>query len=140
MRGEIARPADGLTTSHRSKGETEMTLADYSVLAFALMNAARIVAYFPQMIRIYRDTDGAQAVSLSTWILFAATNVATVCYALAALNDHIVALVFALNTVCCLAIAGMTASKRAQWLAPNAMDALDAKLKGCRRAGMPEMT
>ena len=90
-----------------------MTLADYAMLAFALMNAGRVVAYFPQMIRVYRDTDGAQAVSLSTWVLFAVTNGATVCYALAALNDRVMALVFALNTVCCLAIAGMTASKRA---------------------------
>ena len=90
-----------------------MTLADFSILAFALVNAGRVAAYFPQMISVYRDGDGAHAVSLSTWVLFAVTNVATVCYALAVLNDRVMALVFALNTVCCLAIAGMTASKRA---------------------------
>jgi tripartite-type tricarboxylate transporter receptor subunit TctC len=91
-----------------------MTLAEYSMLAFALLNGGRVVAYFPQMITIYRDTNGAHAVSLSTWAVFAVTNAATVCYALAALNDRVMALVFALNTAFCVAIAGMVAAKRAR--------------------------
>lgn len=35
-----------------------MTLADYSIAAFALLNGGRTVAYFPQMIRVYRDPRG----------------------------------------------------------------------------------
>jgi hypothetical protein len=89
-----------------------MTLADYSMVAFALLNGGRTVAYFPQMIRVYRDPHGAAAVSLLTWVLFAAANIATAGYALTASNDRIMAIVFALNAICCLAIAGLTASKR----------------------------
>ena len=89
-----------------------MTLADYSMTAFALLNGGRAVAYFPQMIRVYRDPHGAAAVSLVTWILFAAANVATVCYALTVSYDRIIAVVFALNAVGCLAIVGLTAFKR----------------------------
>ncbi len=89
-----------------------MTLADYSIAAFALLNGGRTVAYFPQMIRVYRDPHGATAVSLLTWALFAAANAATVCYALTVSDDPIIAAVFALNTIGCVAIVGLTASKR----------------------------
>jgi len=89
-----------------------MTLADYSIAAFAVLNGGRTVAYFPQMIRVYRDPHGAAAVSLLTWVLFAASNAATVCYALTVSDDQIVASVFALNAISCLAIVGLTAFKR----------------------------
>jgi hypothetical protein len=89
-----------------------MTLAEYSMMAFALLNGGRAVAYFPQMVRVYRDPNGAAAVSLVTWNLFAAANVATVCYALTVSYDLIVASVFAVNAAGCLMIAGLTALKR----------------------------
>ena len=41
-----------------------MTLADYSMAAFALLNGGRIVAYMPQIMCVYRDRNGAGAVSL----------------------------------------------------------------------------
>ena len=89
-----------------------MTLADYSMTAFALLNGGRVIAYFPQMIRVHRDPHGAAAVSLMTWMLFAAANVTTVCYALTVSNDRVVAIVFALNAVGCVAIAALTFFKR----------------------------
>jgi hypothetical protein len=89
-----------------------MTLAEYSMTAFALLNGGRAVAYFPQMMRVYRDPHGAAAVSVITWVLFAAANVATVCYALTVSKDHVVAIVFAMNAIGCLAIVGLTAFKR----------------------------
>lgn len=96
-----------------------MTLADYSLAAFAVLNGGRAVAYFPQLIRVYRDPDGAAAVSVSTWALFAAANIATVCYALTVSNDRTVALLFGLNAVGCLAIAGLTALKRVHMVQPR---------------------
>lgn len=89
-----------------------MTIADYSMVAFALLNGGRTVAYFPQMMRVYRDPHDAAAVSLLTWAMFAAANVATVCYALTVSDDRIIATVFALNAIGCLAIVGLTAFKR----------------------------
>jgi hypothetical protein len=89
-----------------------MTLADYSMTAFALMNGGRAVAYFPQLIRVYRDPHGATGVSILTWVLFAAANVATVCYALTVTDDRTMATVFALNAIGCVAIVGLTAFKR----------------------------
>jgi hypothetical protein len=89
-----------------------MTPADYSLAAFALLNGGRSLAYVPQLIRVYRDPHDAAAISLLTWVLFAASNLATVCYALTASNDRIAATVFALNAIGCVAIAGLTAYKR----------------------------
>ena len=89
-----------------------MTLADYSFGAFAILNTARLVGYFPQIISVHRDTAGAKAVSISTWLLFAAANVATVSYAVAAAQDLAMAIIFSLNTAGCLAILALTTWKR----------------------------
>lgn len=89
-----------------------MTLAEYSLGAFAVLNAARLVAYFPQALRIYLDVNGARAVSIATWALFAAANLATVSYALTVVEDMLVATVFSLNSVGCLVIVGFTVWKR----------------------------
>jgi hypothetical protein len=104
-----------------SAGEAMMTLAEYSFGAFAILNTARLVGYFPQIMRVRRDTDGAKAVSVGTWTLFAAANIATVSYALIVANDVAMAIVFALNTIGCLAIVGFTVWKRFElgiWQSP----------------------
>jgi hypothetical protein len=89
-----------------------MTIAELSLVAFALLNGGRVVAYVPQMIRVYRDPHGAAAVSVATWALFAAANIATVGYGLIVTGDRVVATVFALNALGCLAIVAMTVFKR----------------------------
>jgi hypothetical protein len=102
-------------------GDAVMTLAEYSFGAFAILNTARLIGYFPQIMRVHRDTDGAKAVSIGTWTLFAAANIATVSYALVVANDVAMAIVFALNTIGCLAIVGFTVWKRFElgiWQAP----------------------
>jgi hypothetical protein len=89
-----------------------MTQLELSMIAFAVLNIGRILAYFPQFLQVYRDPHGAAAVSVLTWALFTAANVATVLYVLVATGDRIVATVFALNAAGCLAIAVMTMIKR----------------------------
>ncbi len=89
-----------------------MTLAEYSMTAFALLNGARVLAYMPQIICVYRDPNGAVAVSLLTWIMFTAANLATVSYALTVSHDLVIAGVFALNAVSCLVIAMLIVVRR----------------------------
>jgi len=89
-----------------------MTLADYSMTAFALLNGGRILAYMPQIMCVYRDRNGAESVSLVTWAMFTAANLATVSYSLTVSSDRMVASVFALNAVCCFAITGLVACRR----------------------------
>jgi hypothetical protein len=81
-----------------------MTISDYSVTAFALLNGARVIAYAPQIRCLTRDNSGAAAVSLITWTLFSMANTATVAYALLVIDDRLMAAVFALNLLGCLTI------------------------------------
>lgn len=89
-----------------------MSVAHYSLTIFVALNAARAIAYGPQIVSIYRDPGCADAVSLWTWIIFTAANVATAIHALAALGDFIVAAVFGVNAIGCAAIVMLTMSKR----------------------------
>jgi len=89
-----------------------MTLAEYSMTAFAIANGGRVIAYVPQIMRVCRDPNGAAAVSVTTWIFFTAANVATVVYALTALDDVVTASVFGLNAIGCLLIVALTAFRR----------------------------
>ena len=89
-----------------------MTLADYSIVAFALFNGGRVVAYMPQIVCVYRCRNGAAAVSLLTWIMFTAANAATVTYALTVSADLVVAGVFGLNALSCMVIAALVAFRR----------------------------
>jgi hypothetical protein len=89
-----------------------MTSGDYSIIAFALFNGARVLAYLPQIVRISRDPNGATAVSLTTWSLFTAANLATISHAVTVSGDLLVAGVFGLNAIGCLIIVGLTTAKR----------------------------
>lgn len=76
-----------------------MSVAHYSLTIFVALNVGRAIAYWPQIVSIYRDPGGASAVSLCTWIVFAAANIATAIYALAGLEDLIVAAVFGVQVL-----------------------------------------
>jgi hypothetical protein len=89
-----------------------MTLVEWSFGAFAILNTARLIGYLPQLMRVHRDTNGAEAVSIATWTLFATANLATVSYALIVVDDAALAIAFALNTLGCVAIVGLTVWKR----------------------------
>jgi hypothetical protein len=89
-----------------------MTLRDYSLTAFTVLNGARIVAYLPQIICVYRDRAGASSVSMMTWGMFFSANIATVFYALTVSRDTIVAGIFAANAVACIFIFALILRKR----------------------------
>jgi hypothetical protein len=88
-----------------------MTLQDYSLAAFTVLNGARIVAYFPQIICVCRDRTGASSVSIMTWGMFCSANLATVFYALTT-GDPIIAGVFASNAIACTVILALIIRKR----------------------------
>jgi hypothetical protein len=92
--------------------DSPMTLADYSVTAFTVLNGARIVAYLPQIVCVHRDRTGASSVSMMTWGMFFSANMATVFYALAVIGDRVMAGVFAANAVACVAIFALILRKR----------------------------
>ena len=81
---------------------------------FAACNSVRIIAYVPQIVRVGRDTNGATAISYTTWALFAVSHLSTVAYALIVVSDPRLAVVFAGNAACCVVILILTAYKRAR--------------------------
>jgi hypothetical protein len=89
-----------------------VSLVHSSLTIFVILNGARVIAYWPQIVRVYRDPGCATAVSPWTWIVFTGANIATVIYALAELGDVIMAAVFGANTIGCGAIATLTTYKR----------------------------
>lgn len=91
-----------------------MASEEWVALAFATCNAVRVFAYVPQIMAIYRDDTGAEAISCTTWWLFTVSNVTTLVYAIVVLGDTGMALLFALNTAGCAAILMFTAYKRRQ--------------------------
>ena len=90
-----------------------VTPADIALVVFTACNMARVFAYLPQIVRISRDTQGATAISYTTWILFGLSHLSTVAYAVLVVDDWRMAAVFAANTGCCAIIVGLTAWKRA---------------------------
>ena len=72
--------------------------------AFAALNSVRVLAYVPQFFKAVRDTNGASAISRTTWGLFLASHVTTVFYALICIGDPLMALIFTGNAFACSAI------------------------------------
>ncbi|HEX2135522.1 MAG TPA: hypothetical protein VHG30_06375 [Microvirga sp.] len=92
-----------------------MTLAEVALAVFTACNSVRVFAYLPQIVRIGQDQQGAQAISYSTWSLFAVSHLSTVFYALAVAQDGYMALVFGANTACCATILALTVCKRVKF-------------------------
>lgn len=90
-----------------------MTPADMALALFTACNSVRILAYLPQILRVGRDTNGATAISYTTWVLFGFSHLSTAGYALLVVSDPLMAAVFVGNAACCLIILGLTAYKRA---------------------------
>jgi uncharacterized protein with PQ loop repeat len=92
-----------------------VTPADVALIVFTACNTARVFAYLPQIVKIRHDTQGATAISYTTWIFFGVSHLSTVAYAVLVVDDWRMATVFAANTGCCAIIVGLTAWKRASF-------------------------
>jgi hypothetical protein len=89
-----------------------MQTSSLTLLLFTAFSGLRIFAYLPQILRVARDTNGASAISYSTWILWTGANIATALYALANLGDVYLACVSAVYAACCITVIGLTVLKR----------------------------
>jgi len=89
-----------------------MELSHATFLAFVLFSSLRVVSYLPQIARIAADTNGASAISYSTWGLWTAANVATSLYAAINLQDLYLFAVSAIYATCCLIVIVLTTIKR----------------------------
>lgn len=81
-----------------------MQLEEITLALFAASNSIRVLAYLPQIYKAAFDENGASAISRTTWSLFLVAHISTIAYALVNRSDPWLAVCFAGNAVCCLAI------------------------------------
>jgi hypothetical protein len=81
-----------------------MQLEEITLTIFAACNGLRMLAYVPQIHKAACDSNGASAISYTTWGLFLVANLSTVAYALVNRADWWLAACFAGNAVFCSVI------------------------------------
>jgi hypothetical protein len=93
-----------------------MTLAEISLGVFSAFSGLRLVSYFPQIVRVARDANGASAISYSTWLMWTGSHLSTGFYAAINLGDRLLAACSGLYALCCFFVIVMTAIKRRRYV------------------------
>jgi uncharacterized protein with PQ loop repeat len=104
-----------------------MTAPEVALVLFTAMNTGRVLAYVPQILRVARDGGRAEAISCTTWTMFALSHLSTVAYAILAVGDLRMAAIFGANVFACLLLLGITAYKRSCAHRPNGTQSAPAR-------------
>jgi hypothetical protein len=91
---------------------TWMTSVDVLGLTFGFFNILRLVSYFPQIVAVARDQNGASAISFSCWSIWIGANGSTGLYAWVKLADVPLAFISGFNAACCAAVLMLAIYKR----------------------------
>ena len=92
-----------------------MYLSEITLALFSLFNILRIGSYLPQIARVAFDTEGAKAISYSTWSVWIGANGSTAAYAAVNIADWTLFAVSAVNALGCAAVVVLTIWKRRQF-------------------------
>lgn len=106
-----------------------MTVEEFTLWLFTVCNAARVIAYVPQLTQTLRDTSGGEATSATSWLLFLVSHLSVTLYAFINLHDVLMGTVFATNSLFCMAIVGVTIFKRRRFAQRLALDSASAPLR-----------
>ncbi|WP_112323260.1 hypothetical protein [Oceanibium sediminis] len=87
-------------------------MTDAALSLYALFSSLKILAYVSQFQKAARDENGASAISCTTWSLFLASHLTSIGYALACAHDILMAVVFLVNALACVAILGVALANR----------------------------
>lgn len=101
-----------LCKSGSAERRISMTLAEVSLGVFSAFSGIRLISYLPQIFRVAHDTNGASAISYSTWIMWTGSHLSTGCYAAINLGDTLLATCTVLYAVCCFSVICITFIKR----------------------------
>lgn len=85
---------------------------DLVSLTFGVFNLLRLASYFPQIVAVIRDQNGATAISYSCWSIWVAANASTGVYAWLKLHDANLALISGFNALCCAIILSLAIYRR----------------------------
>lgn len=95
------------------------TSLDLIALAFGFFNVLRLASYFPQIVAVARDQNGATAISYSCWSIWIGANATTALYAWAKVGDAMLALISGFNALCCAAVLLLAIQRRRTCLAAS---------------------
>ena len=89
---------------------------------YLVTNSVRVITYIPQIIAVWRCTDGARAVSLLTWGSWMISNLTAVAYGALVVNDVFFAAISTVNFIGCATVTAIAARRRGllrrpRWLA-----------------------
>lgn len=85
---------------------------DLIAIGFGAFNVLRLVSYLPQLVVIARDSNGATAISFSSWSIWVGANATTALYAWVNVGDTNLAVISAFNAACCVAVIFLAGWKR----------------------------
>ena len=92
-----------------------MDMPDITLALFSLFNALRLGSYLPQIARVASDSEGAKAISYSTWFVWIGANGSTADYAIVNITDWTLFVVGAVNALGCATVVLLTVWKRHQF-------------------------
>ena len=95
------------------------TSLDLIALAFGFFNVLRLASYFPQIVAVARDQNGATSISYSCWSIWIGANATTALYAWAKVGDPMLALISGFNALCCAAVLLLAIQRRRICLAAS---------------------
>jgi|GEM_PF-3178436 len=90
----------------------QQTLHVVVTIANATFTTFRIAAHVPQLLAVVRDTSGARAISVGSWVMFAIANLSNAVYALVIADDWLMFGINLLSTASCAAIGGVAVCKQ----------------------------
>lgn len=90
----------------------QQTLHVVVTIANATFTTFRIAAHMPQLLAVVRDTSGARAISVGSWVMFAIANLSNAVYALVIADDWLMFGINLLSTASCAAIGVVAACKQ----------------------------
>lgn len=82
---------------------------------YLITNAIRIFTYVPQIVVVWRCTDGAFSVSLLTWGSWVLSHVSALFYGVLVVHDVPFVLIALINLFGCASVTVIVMHRRAQW-------------------------
>ena len=82
---------------------------------YLTINATRVISYVPQILAVWRCTDGALSVSLLTWGSWVLSHVAAMFYGVLVVRDLPFVLITLINLLGCSCVTAIVMQRRAQW-------------------------
>lgn len=82
---------------------------------YLVTNAARIFTYLPQIVAVWRSTDGARAISLFTWSSWLVSHCAAILYGTLVVHDLFFVLIALVNLFGCGSVTLIALQRRLQW-------------------------